>query len=84
MFDETGRVRTQRNALVSMDLSKSVAASASGSYSGDSYNQAFYGLHQHESSSLNADINFTVNENFGFSAGCRYERIGYDYLRSRF
>jgi hypothetical protein len=82
MFDETGRVRTQGNALVSVDFTKRAAVSASWSYAGDRYDKAFYGLHQQKSNSLTADINFNVNENFGFFAGWGYDRIGYDYLLS--
>jgi hypothetical protein len=82
MFDEAPRIRTQGNALFSVDLSRQVLFSASWSYSGDRYEKGFYGLHQQKSNSLSSDVNFNVNENFGFFAGWGYDRIGYDYLLS--
>jgi hypothetical protein len=82
MFDEARRIRTQGNALLSVDLSPRVLVSASWSYAGDRYDKGFYGLHRQKSNSLSADVSFNVNENFGFFAGWAYDRIGYDYLLS--
>src|SRR5262249_11122756 len=41
-----------------------------------------YGLHQQKATNLAADVNFNVNDSFGFYAGWGYDRIGYDYLLS--
>jgi hypothetical protein len=82
MFDEARRIRTQGNALLSVDLSRQVLVSASWSYAGDRYEKGFYGLHQQKSNSLSADVSVNLNENFGFFAGWGYDRIAYDYLLS--
>ena len=82
MFDEARRIRTQANALFSVDLSSRVLLSGSWSYTGDRYDKNFYGLHQQKASSVAADISFNVSEHFGFFAGWGYDRMGYDYLLS--
>jgi hypothetical protein len=82
MFDEARRMRTQGNALFSVDLSPRVVVSGSWSFTGDKYDKAYYGLHQQKSNSLSADVSFNLNENFGFFAGWAYDRVGYDYLLS--
>jgi hypothetical protein len=82
MFDETRRIRTQANALFTVDITPKVMLSGSWSYTGDSFDKQFYGLHQQKATSITTDISYSVNENFGFYAGWGYDRVGYDYLLS--
>jgi Putative outer membrane beta-barrel porin, MtrB/PioB len=82
MFDEARRIRTQGNAMFSVDLARQVVFSGSWYYTGDRYDKRFYGLHQQKSNGLSADLSFDVSENFAFFAGYGYDRIGYDYLLS--